>query len=152
MQKQDVESVVAIEQQVQFHPWTAKQFHQSMQSHQCTVLEDQQQVIGFCIMQPVLDEANLLLMAIHPQYQGQGLGYQLLTDAITRLGEKCVQIFLEVRESNHVAIALYEKIGFHQIDLRKNYYPAPNHKKEHAVIMVKMTNDDGFGFRLNEYV
>lgn len=146
MQRSDLEAVIYIEQQVQFHPWSYKQFLESLDCYQCTVLERQQQVIGFCIMQPVLDEANLLLMAIASQYQGQGLGFDLLSDSIERLGEKCVQVFLEVRESNLAAIALYEKAGFHQIDLRKNYYPAPNHKKEHAVIMVKMVNEAGFGF------
>jgi ribosomal-protein-alanine N-acetyltransferase len=47
-----------------------------------------------------------------------------------------------VRESNQAAIALYEKSGFHQIDLRKNYYPAANGTREHAIIMVKSCSDD----------
>lgn len=148
MQFQDIPAVVKIEQQVQFHPWKTQQFLDSLENYQCTVLEQHGQIVGFCIMQPVLDEANLLLMAIDPQYQRQGLAFQLLSEAIERLGEKCVQIFLEVRESNRSAIALYEKTEFHQIDKRKNYYPAPNGKKEDAVIMVKTLNAEGFGFQL----
>ena len=148
MQVADVTQILEIEQQVQFHPWTARQFRDSLDSYQCTVLELDEQVAGFCIMQPVLDEANLLLMAIAPQQQGKGLGFQLLQDAIERLGEKCVQIFLEVRESNQAAIALYEKAGFHQIDMRKHCYPAPNGKKEHAVIMVNMLQAENFSFNV----
>ena len=106
------------------------------------MIEQAGQVVGFCILQPVLDEANLLLMAIHPNQQGKGLGYRLLDESIALLKNQPVQIFLEVRESNQAAIALYEKSGFHQIDLRKNYYPCPNGGREHAIIMVKACTDD----------
>lgn len=156
MQASDIDAVCAIEQQVQFHPWTASQFADSVQRYQSTVIVQGDiaqsgdgrdgEILGFCILQKVLDEANLLLMAIDPKCHGQGLGTLLLNDAIERLGAGCVQIFLEVRESNYAAIALYEKVGFHQIDLRKNYYPAPNRQKEHAVIMVNMLSADAFSF------
>jgi len=142
MQPSDLSAVVTIENQVQTHPWTFKQFEESLQSYQCTVIEQDQRIVGFCILQPVLDEANLLLMAIDPKFQGQGLGYQLLDASIEQLNNQPVQIFLEVRESNHAAIGLYEKAGFHQIDLRKNYYPNPDGSREHAIIMVKSCTDD----------
>lgn len=148
MQLADVERVYQIEQSVQTHPWRITQFQEAVEHYQCTVIEHHQQVVGFCIMQPVLDEANLLLMAIDPKQQGQGLGYQILEDAIVRLGESCVQIFLEVRESNLAAIALYEKSGFHQIDLRKNYYPLAAGGREHAIIMVKSTSENIFDFKM----
>ena len=53
-----------------------------------------------------------------------------------------VQVFLEVRESNIAAIKLYEKSDFHQIDMRKNYYPQADGSREHAIIMVKACSDD----------
>ena len=142
MTAKDVDTVTCIEKQVQSHPWTRNQFLESVDSYQSTVLELNGKVVGFCIIQPVLDEANLLLMAIAPEVQGQGLGYQLLNDSIDRLNNHPLQIFLEVRESNLAAIGLYEKSGFHQIDIRKNYYPAADGKKEHAIIMVKACSDD----------
>ena len=142
MQERDLESVTAIERLVQTHPWSKQQFQESLASYQCTVYEQANQVVGFCILQPVLDEANLLLMAIHPSQQGKGLGYALLDDSIQQLKNNPIQIFLEVRESNSAAIRLYEKTGFHQIDLRKNYYPNPDGSREHAVIMVKTCTDD----------
>ena len=142
MQESDVNCVTAIEALVQTHPWSKQQFQESLTSYQCTVYEDANQIVGFCILQPVLDEANLLLMAIHPEHQGQGLGYQLLEYSIEQLKNNPIQIFLEVRESNVAAIHLYEKIGFHQIDLRKNYYPNLDGSKEHAIIMVKTCTDD----------
>ena len=142
MQAVDVEAVAKIERSVQSHPWTLKQFQDAVTAYQSTVIEVQGQVAGFCILQPVLDEANLLLMAIDPAQQGQGLGYQLLEASVTMLKNNPVQIFLEVRESNQAAIKLYEKSGFHQIDLRKNYYPNANGSREHAIIMVKACTDD----------
>lgn len=142
MREDDLESVAAIECLVQTHPWSKQQFQESLASYQCTVYEQASQVVGFCILQPVLDEANLLLMAIHPSQQGKGRGYALLEDSIQQLKNNPIQIFLEVRESNTAAIRLYEKTGFHQIDLRKNYYPNPDGSREHAVIMVKTCTDD----------
>ncbi|WP_354667336.1 ribosomal protein S18-alanine N-acetyltransferase [Acinetobacter sp. Ac_3412] len=142
MQENDLESVAGIERLVQTHPWSKQQFQESVASYQCTVYEQANQVVGFCILQPVLDEANLLLMAIHPSQQGKGLGYELLESSIQQLKNNPIQIFLEVRESNTAAIRLYEKSGFHQIDLRKNYYPNPDGSREHAVIMVKTCTDD----------
>ncbi len=135
MQITDVAAVVGIEQAVQSHPWTEKLFVEGLQSgHLSTVLTEENQVIGFCILQKVLDEANLLLMAIAPAQQGRGLGLQLLNDSVAALGDKTSVVFLEVRESNIAAQRLYEKAGFSQIDLRKNYYPTAT-GKEHAVIM-----------------
>ena len=142
MQNTDLVAVTQIEKLVQSHPWTQKQFEESIASYQSTVIEVQGAVVGFCILQPVLDEANLLLMAIHPSQQGKGLGYQLLDQSIAMLKYDPIQIFLEVRESNQAAIALYEKADFHQIDLRKNYYPLEKGGREHAVIMVRACSDD----------
>ena len=148
MQLADVDTVYKIEQMVQTHPWTRSQFVEAVDQYQSTVIENNQQVAGFCLMQPVLDEANLLLMAVHPELHGKGLGTQMLNHAIERLGDKCVQIFLEVRESNTAAIGLYEKVGFHQIDVRKNYYPLLEGNRENAIIMVNMLSDNPFGFAI----
>lgn len=142
MQAADIDAVTQIEKLVQSHPWTKTQFEESVGSYQNTVYEVNGKVVGFCILQPVLDEANLLLMAVHPNQQGKGVGYKLLDESIALLKNDPVQIFLEVRESNLAAIGLYEKSGFHQIDLRRNYYPNVDGTKEHAVIMVKSCTDD----------
>ena len=142
MQAADVAVVTQIENQVQSHPWTQKQFLEAVEQYQSTVIEKNGQVVGFCILQPVLDEANLLLMAVDPKQQGQGLGYELLSQSLELLKNNPIQIFLEVRESNTAAIKLYEKSDFHQIDLRKNYYPNPDGTREHAIIMVKSCSDD----------
>lgn len=144
MQVEDLDAVVSIERQVQFHPWNKQQFLDSLSSaSHCSVLEQSGQIIGFCILQTVVDEANLLLMAIDPQYQGKGCGVMLLEQSLLALGERCVMVFLEVRASNQVAIGLYEKLGFHQVGTRRGYYPAPN-GREDAQVMA-LTRDNIFG-------
>ena len=82
------------------------------------------------------------IRAARSGYRLKGLGYTLLEQSISLLENMPVQIFLEVRESNTAAIALYEKSGFHQIDQRRNYYPGPNGGREHAIIMVKSCSED----------
>lgn len=142
MKYDDVDAVVQLEKRVQTHPWSNNQFSEAIKNYQCTIWEDSGRIVGFCILQPVLDEANLLLMAVEPKLQGRGIGYLLLTESISLLKNQPIQIFLEVRESNFAAIRLYEKAEFHQIDLRKNYYPKSDGGKEHAIIMVKTCSND----------
>ncbi len=96
MQVSDVSVVAKIERLVQSHPWSVKQFEEAVSSYQSTVIEQNGQVVGFCILQPVLDEANLLLMAIDPRQQGKGLGFKLLDASVAMLKNNPVQIFLEL--------------------------------------------------------
>ena len=94
------------------------------------------QIYGFAICQTVLDEATLFNIAIAPQKQGLGLGRQLLNELITQLRQKGIlTLWLEVRESNKKAQALYDSLGFNQVDIRKNYYPTADGKRENAVVM-----------------
>lgn len=144
MRAEDVDAVWTIERQVQFHPWNKQQFLDSLTStSHCTVVEQAGQVIGFCLLQTVLDEANLLLMAIDPAYQGQGHGKRLLEQSLDALGSRCVMVFLEVRVSNQAAIGLYEALGFHQVGTRRGYYPSTA-GREDALVMA-LTRDNIFG-------
>ena len=98
-------------------------------------LIENNQIIGFAICQTVSDEATLFNIAIVPSHQGNGLGKLLLNELIIQLKEKGVQtLWLEVRESNPARF-LYEKIGFNEVDIRKNYYPKPSGGRENAVVM-----------------
>ena len=90
---------------------------------------------GFYLAELVLDEMTLHNICVHPDHQGKGLGKQLLLhfiDAAKTLG--AVQLWLEVRESNQSAIALYEQQGFCVAGTRRNYYPAKN-GREDALLM-----------------
>lgn len=81
---------------------------------------------GFCAIMQNLDSADLLDIAVLPDYRKCGRGAALMQFMINDLAKKGVsQIFLEVRKSNDSAIALYKKFGFEQISYRKNYYSEP---------------------------
>jgi [ribosomal protein S18]-alanine N-acetyltransferase len=71
----------------------------------------------------ILDEAHIILMAVHPKYRRCGLGYGILLkllDSARNCGMKYAT--LEVRASNEAAIALYSKLGFTAAGTRRNYY------------------------------
>ena len=83
----------------------------------------------------VLDEAHLLNLSVAKSYQKQGLGRFLLEHMLQIAKDhQAANMFLEVRQSNLSAIALYENIGFNEMAIRRAYYPAAN-GREDAVLM-----------------
>lgn len=136
MRLDDLSGVVAIEQAAFSHPWSRKLYESALDSYQCHVLERNGEHLGHVVMQYILDEAHLLNIVVAVQQQGQGLGGYLLNFALQQARERsCNSCFLEVRESNTAAYALYERYGFNEIDRRRNYYPtAAGH--EDALVMV----------------
>ena len=93
------------------------------------------EVLGYIGSQSVLGESDMMNVAVHPDHRRRGIAEALVTALSKDLKARDnVCLTLEVRASNAPAIALYEKLGFAQIGLRKNYYRNP---KEDAVIMRK---------------
>ena len=83
-------------------------------------------VLGFAAFYRIIDEAELLTMAVDPEHQRQGVGRALLQDARQRLLEAGTQrVYLEVRPSNHPALKLYYGAGFGLHSQRKDYYRDP---------------------------
>lgn len=73
----------------------------------------------------ILDEAHITLLAVHPDFQGQGLGQTLLWGLLEAAHRRrMARATLEVRTTNQIARSLYEKFGFQQAGIRKNYYAA----------------------------
>lgn len=92
-------------------------------------------VAGYIGSQSVLDGADIMNVAVHPDYRRQGIGRDLVLALVSALQENGIRfLMLEVRQSNAPAIALYEKLGFQQVGMRPNYYRNP---KENALIMRK---------------
>ena len=132
----DFDRLYEIEQQAHLVPWSLGTLKNNQGERYLNLkLIENNQIIGFAICQTVLDEATLFNIAILPSYQGNGFGKLLLNELIIQLKEKGVQtLWLEVRESNPARF-LYEKIGFNEVDIRKNYYPKPSGGRENAVVM-----------------
>lgn len=81
----------------------------------------------------ILDEAHIILMAVHPQYRRQGFGYGILLKLLDLARSRGMKYAtLEVRASNTAAIALYTKLGFTAVGTRRNYY---SDNGEDAVVM-----------------
>ena len=96
---------------------------------------DGERVSGYVGSQSVLGESDMMNVAVHPDYRRQGIAEKLclaLVEALKEKGNHCLT--LEVRASNEPAKALYEKLGFIQVGLRKNYYRNP---REDACILRK---------------
>ena len=93
-------------------------------------------VVGYIGSQTVLDESDMMNVAVHPDHRRRGVAEALvlaLCEALKQRGSGCLT--LEVRASNEPAKALYEKLGFEQVGRRPNYYRNP---KEDALILRKM--------------
>ena len=92
-------------------------------------------VAGYVGSQTVMGETDMMNVAVHPEQRRKGIAEQLvlaLVESLKAMDSHCLT--LEVRASNTPAIALYEKLGFSQIGLRKNYYRNP---REDALILRK---------------
>ena len=99
----------------------------------CAVALENSSVIGYLAYEQILDEGSIVEVAVHPDYRRQGIAKKLITEMPDARKDLSV-VFLEVRESNTAAIALYESLGFEKIGVRKGYY---DHPKDNAIIMRK---------------
>ena len=136
MQMDDLDAIMLIEPTVYTHPWTRGNFSDSLNSgYSAWVLEANQKIIGYALVMMVLDEAHLLNLSVAKSHQKQGLGRYLLEHMVQiAQNHKAANMFLEVRPSNISAIALYENLGFCEMAVRRNYYPAHD-GREDAVLM-----------------
>ena len=92
-------------------------------------------VAGYIGSQTVCGETDMMNVAVHPDYRKRGIAASLILDLVEELRKKgSHSLTLEVRASNAPAISLYEKLGFDQAGLRKNYYRNP---REDALILRK---------------
>ena len=99
------------------------------------VAVEEDRVAGYVGSQSVLDEADMMNIAVHPDFRRRGVAQHLVEGLVAGLKEKDVRcLTLEVRASNAPAIALYQKLGFVQVGRRPNYYRNP---KEDALILRK---------------
>lgn len=135
MGAQDTPYIAELEKICFSVPWSKEALDESLGKSEYTFLvaEIEGAPAGYAGMIRALDEGDITDVAVFPRYRGKGVAYAL----IKALCEKAkvlgvAQLFLEVRESNAAALALYEKAGFKRIGLRKNFYDAP---RENAVLM-----------------
>ena len=139
MQMHDLDEIMQIEPTIYSHPWTRGNFSDSLNSgYSGWVLERDGKMIGYALLMMIMDEAHLLNLSVTKQLQKQGLGRFLLEHMLkVAKNHQAKNMFLEVRPSNVSAIALYGKLGFCEMALRRGYYPAEHaeNNREDAILM-----------------
>ena len=118
-------------------PWSEKSIETELSCRLSVwlVALEGEQVVGYVGSQTVIDESDMMNIAVHPDFRRRGIAEALVAEleaALRQRGSRALT--LEVRDSNAPAIALYEKLGFSQVGLRRNYYRNP---KEDARILRK---------------
>jgi ribosomal-protein-alanine N-acetyltransferase len=134
----DVPAMASIEALAFGDPWPAKSFTELLShpfSRMATAVDAAGEVLGYCIMLHAADEAEIANIAVAPGARRRGLGARLLDDAIAAGTEAGVRaMFLEVRESNVAARALYASRGFSAVGRRRGYY---RHPVEDALVLCR---------------
>lgn len=135
MEERDLDRVVQIEEENFSVPWSRKSFLDSLVlSHTLYVVAEQQgQIAGYCGCYQILEEAEIVNVAVDKAFRRRGVGRQMLEE-LMRLGKErgSFAYTLEVRAGNVPAIHLYESLGFKSLGIRKNFYEKPT---EDAIIM-----------------
>ncbi|MBE6924149.1 MAG: ribosomal-protein-alanine N-acetyltransferase [Ruminococcaceae bacterium] len=133
-----VPQVAALEALCFADPWSEKSITSELENPLSLwlVALEGDVVTGYIGSQTVLDESDMMNVAVHPDFRRRGIAEALVMALSDRLKEKgSVKLTLEVRASNEPAKALYEKLGFVQVGRRRNYYRNP---KEDALILQKI--------------
>lgn len=123
----------AIEQRVFADPWSTQDFHDCVSYALFLVAEDQGRIAGYVVALDAADEGEILNLAVGEGGRRRGLGRALVGAIVAALSERGVrQVYLEVRESNAAARALYAAFGFKDVGRRRAYYRRP---VEDAIIL-----------------
>jgi [ribosomal protein S18]-alanine N-acetyltransferase len=97
---------------------------------------------GFIIVTRVLDEAEIITLAVAPVARRLGQASALLNEALAFLIDQgCTRVFLEVAQDNDAAQQLYQNAGFGQVGLRKGYYARSNGQSVDALVLERTLFD-----------
>ncbi len=145
MRPADLSDVMRIERQSFTMPWQETTFRALMRRPSAALLTAvspgresggevaRDEVVGFAVLWFAADEAELGDLAVDPRIRGHGVGTQLLESSIETARKRGARtLYLEVRESNDAARALYSKRGFRVVGRRPGYYEEP---REDACVM-----------------
>jgi ribosomal-protein-alanine N-acetyltransferase len=140
MAPDDLDRVIENETRSYAFPWTRGVFSDCLKSrHECWVAVRDNDLLGHGILSIGANEAHLLNVCVRRDQQGNGLGRQIVIHMIDRAERRgATVIYLEVRPSNRVAGALYASLGFREIGLRKDYYPAELGNEDARVLALSL--------------
>jgi len=133
MDHSDLPSVLKIEALNYEFPWSEGVFKDCFRAMNYVnwVCEAPENVIvGYCIISVMAGEAHIMNISVNPDFQRQGAGRKMMEHVIEYARPRAEKMFLEVRPSNPNAMALYRKLGFQEIGIRKGYYPAKGGRED----------------------
>ena len=133
----DATAIAEMEQNIFADPWGRKDIFSYICSDtgMCYTALIDGEVVGYIIGRKIAPEGEIYRIAVREDKRQRGIGYRLLSYGLkTELGHGVETVFLEVREKNLPARALYKAYGFKEISIRKNYYQNP---ADNAVVMIK---------------
>lgn len=137
MTKADLDQVMVIEAQAHSHPWSRGIFQDCLRLNRCWLALQEETIAGYGILMMAPGESHVLNLCVKPSMQRKGVGRGLLRLMMQKSEQSGVDmILLEVRRSNQSAIELYQSEGFHELGVRKAYYPAHD-GREDAIIFAK---------------
>ncbi len=136
MRREDLSAIINVEAAAYEFPWSRGIFRSCLDNgHDCWVLEQAGAVIGYGILSVGAAEAHILNLCVAPLHQGRGHGAYLLRRLIDLARwHGAERVLLEVRPSNPLAHAMYQRAGFREIGRRPGYYPARRGREE-AIVM-----------------
>ena len=137
MEKADIPQLAELEKLCFSDPWSVSAFEYELNNPLSLwlVAAEGDTVAGYVGSQTVIDESDMMNIAVHPDFRRQGIAENLIESLIIMLNTRqSKSLTLEVRVSNTPAIRLYEKMGFIQVGRRPGYYRNP---REDAYILRK---------------
>jgi len=134
----DLDTLVAIENAAYPFPWSRGNFADSLSAGYLARkrVDAAGRWLGYFIAMPGVQEMHLLNLTVTPEHQRRGHAVAMLDELVREslaLGSR--RLWLEVRTSNERAQALYHRYGFHDVGLRRGYYPAGALARENAIVM-----------------
>jgi [ribosomal protein S18]-alanine N-acetyltransferase len=137
----DLDHVLENEVRSYQFPWTRGNFSDCLSAgHECRLVLVDDVIIGHGILSLGPQEAHLLNVCVRRDQQGRGYGRGLVIHMLERAQVRGSQmVFLEVRPSNVVAVTLYHSLGFNEIGVRRNYYPAQKGHEDAQVMALDLT-------------
>ena len=140
MAEADLPAVMAIETGIYLFPWTQGNFRDSLAAgYSCWITARDGESIGYAVLMHASDETHLLNLSIAASCQGHGHGSMLLRQVCELAREQGARmLFLEVRPSNVGALRLYRRLGFRQVGLRREYYPAQAGREDALILSLPL--------------
>ena len=133
-----LDDVLPLEVEVYPFPWTRGNFVDSLAAGYIawTLSGAEGDLLGYCVAMVGVDEMHLLNITVAPATRRQGHARRLLAGLTQLCRERAAgRLWLEVRESNAEARGAYRHLGFDEVGRRKGYYPAPEGRREDAIVM-----------------